>query len=136
MAKANSPIRLDAELMKAAAQHGQLHHRSAAETVEYWASIGKRLVEVIGPDQLLKIQAGALQVVLKQSATEAVDSEQLFADMESQRQAGTLNHFIQRQHPVYQACKSQPGMLEQVLPDGTVNIGRFQNGEFHLAQNG
>lgn len=131
MAKANSPVRLDAELMEEAARHGQLFHRSAVETIEYWASLGKRLQTLIDPDILLEIQAGTLQIDVKPKKVARVSSASVFAQIDKQRAAGELGHLLKREKPVYQASTSHPGFLEQVDADGTVTVGRFYGGEFH-----
>lgn len=134
MAKANSPIRLDSELMEEATRNGRLFHRSAAETIEYWAGLGQRFYKLIDPEVLLAIQAGALQIDIKPTVVQRVDSDSVFGQIEDRRTSGTLNQFVNREHPVYQASSSHPGMLEQIMPDGAVSFGRFQDGEFHAEQ--
>lgn len=134
MAKASSPVRLDAELMEEAARSGRLFHRSAAETIEYWAGLGKRFQKLIDPEVLLEIQAGALVLDVKPVKVERVNPDDVFSQIESSRAAGTLNQFIKRDKPVYQASASNPGMLEQILPDGTVTIGQFFEGQFFPAK--
>jgi len=54
MAKASSPIRIQSELMSNAAVLGKLHHRSAAEQIEYWASIGQKVESLLDPESLLQ----------------------------------------------------------------------------------
>ena len=130
MAKANSPIRLDDQLMEEAAQNGSLFHRSAAETIEYWASLGKRFQKLIDPEVLLEIQAGTLVLDVKPVKVERVNPDDVFSQLEASRAAGTLHQFIKRDKPVYQASTSNPGMLEQILPDGTAAVGQFFNGQF------
>jgi hypothetical protein len=131
VAKANSPVRLDADLMAEATRHGQLFNRSAAETIEYWASLGKRVEKVVNPDVLLEIQSGAMNIDVKPARVNSVESESVFYQIEKRRKAGVLNQFVKQDHPVYQASKSHPGLLEQILPDGSVKTGRFKNGKFH-----
>ena len=58
MAKAASPVRLEKELMEAAARSGERLHRSAAEQVEYWADIGRTVDASVSPDSLLEVAAG------------------------------------------------------------------------------
>ena len=52
MAKAISPIRLQNELMVSAKAVGVLMHRSAAEQIEYWASLGQKVSELVSPQTL------------------------------------------------------------------------------------
>ncbi|MCB1616110.1 MAG: hypothetical protein KDI30_08860 [Pseudomonadales bacterium] len=131
MAKANSPVRLDAQLMEAAAANGRLFNRSAAETIEYWAGLGKAFNKLIDPEILLEVQAGALQIDIKPTRFESVDSASVFAEIEKRRASGTLQQLVNRDKPVYQASQSNPGLLEQIMPDGSINIGRFSGGAFH-----
>jgi len=135
VAKANSPIRLDASLMAEAAQSGLLNHRSTTETIEYWADLGKQIAKHIDPASLLKVQAGTLKIDLRETNTKPIDPNDIFSDLESKRATGTLNSFVNREKPVYQACRTQPGKLEQVMPDGEITIGLFQNGKF-IAEKG
>ena len=46
MVKATLPIRLQEDLMQSATTAGQRMHRSAAEQVEYWASIERSVARV------------------------------------------------------------------------------------------
>ena len=58
MPKAASPVRLQQELMQAAALSGGRFHRSTAEQIEYWAEIGRQVANLLDPDTLLAIAAG------------------------------------------------------------------------------
>ena len=59
MAKATSPIRLQAEFMHAAALPGKCYHRSTAVQIEYWADMGRLISSFIDPDTLLSVQIRA-----------------------------------------------------------------------------
>lgn len=132
MAKASSPIRLDAELMEEATRNGRLFHRSASETIEYWASLGRRIYKHIDPEVLLEIQAGALEIDVKPTKVNRVTSDSVFGQIEERRASGTLNQFVSRSEPIFQASASYLGLLEQIMPDGSRAIGRFQGGEFQV----
>lgn len=136
MAKASSPVRLDAELMEEAVRNGRLFNRSAAETIEYWASLGKHIHKYIDPEVMLEIQAGALQLELKSPVVERVSSNSVFQQIEEQRFSGRLNRLVNKDKPVYQASPSHPGLLEQLLPNGKVTRGRFRDGEFRPVKTG
>ena len=58
MPKANSPIRLQAELMQAAALSGKRNHRSTAEQIEYWADMGRRVASFVDPDAFFLCNRG------------------------------------------------------------------------------
>ncbi len=131
MPKASSPVRLDAELMEEAVKNGRLFNRSAAETIEYWAGLGQKLYKLIDPEVLLEIQAGSLLLDVKPSKVARIDPDSVFGQIEERRVSETLNQFVHRDQPIYQASQLHSGLLEQIMPDGTSTPGRFQNGEFH-----
>jgi hypothetical protein len=64
------------------------------------------------------------------SSSTYVDSSEVFSELEAQRTSGTLAAKIRGVQPRYQSSKSPPGMLEELQPDGTVIIGRFESGAF------
>ena len=82
MAKAASPIRLQQELMDNASVEGKLFNRSAAEQVEYWASIGRRLSNVVASDTLLSISAGLATVHVESVETRPIDPDIIFGNLE------------------------------------------------------
>ena len=131
MAKAASPIRLQQDLMDNATVEGELFNRSAAEQVEYWAGIGRRLSNVVESDTLLSISAGLAKVHVEPVHTQAVDPESVFNTLEQQRESRALTEMIkQGGHPRYQASNEHPGYLERIEPNGQVILGQFSNGVF------
>lgn len=130
MAKAPSPVRLERSLMDAAAVEGSLLHRSAAEQIEYWADIGRKVSGVITPADLLAISAGLVKISLEETGPVSADSDAVFAALDRSRTSGDLSRSIAGDKPRYQASRTHPGLLEQVLPDGRVRLGQFYNGEF------
>ncbi len=136
MAKAQSPVRLESRLMKAAKLAGITHHRSAAEQVEYWAELGRRVSGVLDPEDLLAVSAGIAKVTLVPSNPVEIDSDALFASLDRQRERGALSEAIQSDAIRYQASSLHPGLLEQVHPDGRIVLGSFQDGVFNAQQVG
>ncbi|MCA9576211.1 MAG: hypothetical protein R3B40_13220 [Polyangiales bacterium] len=130
MAKASSPLRLQADLMSAAATAGALHHRSAAEQVEYWASLGRAVSQVLSPDTLLAVQAGLVRLRVEPTEAQALDPEAVFDALERDRETGELARTVTTSTLRYQASRAHPGLLEQHRPDGTILVGRFQDGAF------
>ena len=131
MAKAASPIRLQQDLMDNATVEGELFNRSAAEQVEYWAGIGRRLSNVIESDTLLSISAGLVTVNVEPVQTQSIEPEGVFNRLEKQRKSGALTEMIkQARQPRYQASNEFPGYLECIESDGQVVIGEFTNGAF------
>jgi len=131
MAKASSPIRLQKDLMDNATVEGELFNRSAAEQVEYWAGIGRRLSNVVESDTLLSISAGLVTVHIKPVVTQPVDADNVFESMQQQRKSGVLTEMIkQGGQPRYQASAEHPGYLERIDGDGEVIVGQFEQGIF------
>ncbi|QNI71241.1 hypothetical protein CyaNS01_02117 [Cyanobium sp. NS01] len=130
MAKASSPVRLQSELMESAARAGALHHRSAAEQIEYWADLGRRVARVLDPDTLLDLAAGAVRLHLEPVVTPSVSPEQVFAAVDADRASGILVGAVTTAPLRYQVATGSPGYLEQIAADGTRMLGSFQDGVF------
>jgi len=130
MAKAASPIRLQKDLMDDAALTGKRYHRSAAEQVEYWASIGRRVSDVIEPDTLLAIAAGLVRVQVKPVYGQAIDPEQVFQKLERERKRGLLSDKVTSSPVKYQASSDYPGYLELIDENHNITIGQFKEGKF------
>ncbi|MFT6422140.1 MAG: hypothetical protein ACJA2K_000862 [Thalassolituus sp.] len=130
MAKAQSPVRLEASLMESAKFAGDLLKRSAAEQVEFWAGIGRLVAPKLSPQELIELQAGLLAIKFEEATPVVVDSSALFMELDQKRSSGAIEHAIASNSVRYQSSASNPGCLEQVSPDGTVIVGRFTNGQF------
>lgn len=72
-------MRLEDSLMHSSTLAGARQHRSAAEQVEYWATLAREVVGVLDPGKLLDVLSGlaALGVVLVTAAP--VAAQQVFA---------------------------------------------------------
>jgi hypothetical protein len=132
MAKAASPVRLQANLMQAATLTGERFHRSASEQVEYWADIGRRVASVLDPDVLLSVSAGLARLKVEPVVGEPLDPDAVFQSLEAERAHGTLASAVTSSTAKYQASHSHPGFLERIQDD-QVEIGQFQNGQFIIA---
>ncbi|MCJ8268041.1 MAG: ParD-like family protein [Psychrosphaera sp.] len=130
MAKAISPIRLQNELMESAKAVGALMHRSAAEQIEYWASLGQKVSELISPQTLLSINAGLVKIAVEPVVDSRVDFDDVLGEVQMRSASGELSQIIANGKTKYQASVSHPGLLEQIEPNGTVTVGMFKNGEF------
>ncbi|RLA39565.1 MAG: hypothetical protein DRR42_27035 [Gammaproteobacteria bacterium] len=131
MAKSASPVRLQAELMESARVNGSIQHRSAAEQIEYWADIGRKVSRNIDPDALLAVEAGLAHIKVEKIKSAAVDPESVFAALDANRESGELASAIAEQSPIrYQASKNNPGLLEQIDEAGRKVVGQFLEGEF------
>jgi hypothetical protein len=130
MAKSASPVRLQDALMRSAALAGARQHRSAAQQIEYWASLGREVAALLDPDRLLAVQAGLARLRVEPVTVASVIPEQVFAALEDDRSSGVLAYSVSSAPVRYQACSSRPGYLERLDKDGSRSVGRFANGEF------
>lgn len=130
MAKASSPIRLQQDLMQQAESTARRFHRSTAEQIEYWAELGRSVSSKLDPDVLLSISAGLTRLNVEPVISEPVDPDEVFSDLEIQRDNGSLQRNVTSSPVRYQVSLKQPGFLESIDQKGDVITGRFKNGEF------
>jgi len=131
MAKSASPVRLQKELMESARVNGSVQHRSAAEQIEYWADLGRKVSRSIDPEALLAVEAGLASIKVEKIKSAAVDPESVFAALDANRESGELASAIAEQSPIrYQASRNNPGLLEQIDHAGKTVVGQFLDGKF------
>ena len=130
MPKSASPVRLQAELMQSASMAGRRQHRSAAEQIEYWASIGRSVSKIINQDTLLEFSAGLVRLKIEPVESAAIAPEEVFSDLERDRKSGRLVESVTTSSVRYQVSVRHPGQLEQILADGRVIVGQFHDGVF------
>ncbi|MBP6058217.1 MAG: hypothetical protein KA524_07385 [Nitrosomonas sp.] len=90
MTKSAAPIRLQEDLMQAAALTGERFHRSMAEQIEYWAEMGRNVSQVLDPDDLLSISAGLAKIKIEPVHSEPIDPGKVFQSLEAERVSGIL----------------------------------------------
>lgn len=135
MAKAASPVRLQAALMESARVSGSVLHRSTAEQIEYWADIGRKVCKILDPEVLLAVETGLARLTVEKVESAAVDPDAVFASLAAHRESGALASTVAEQSPIrYQASKSHPALLEQLDAAGNVEAGQFIDGEFIPSQ--
>jgi len=130
MAKAISPIRVQNDLMQSATAVGALMHRSAAEQIEYWASLGQKVSDILSPDVLLSISAGLTKISVNPTIEPVIDFDDVMQEVEMRANSGELTQTIANNTVKYQTSARHPSFLEQVQTDGKVILGHFKNGEF------
>jgi hypothetical protein len=121
---------LQEELMQAAALTGERFHRSTAEQIEYWASIGRQVATLLNPDTLLSVAAGLARVRVEPIVGTPLDPDEVFRALEQERHQGTLTATVTSSAIRYQASRTHPGSLERIDPDGQIAIGHFKGGHF------
>ena len=131
MPKSASPVRLQEELMESARLNGSIQHRSAAEQIEYWADIGRKVSKSLDPDILLAVEAGLARIVVEKVETKPLDPVAVFAALDADRVSGKLASKIAERSPIrYQASRDKPGQLEQIDAEGNAAVGQFVDGDF------
>ena len=130
MAKASSPVRLQKDLMRAATVAGEMLHRSAAEQIEYWATIGRSVSKNVSPDSLLAISTGLAMLKVEPVEISPIDPDDVFSALENHRNSGRLSEIVTESAVKYQASKNYKGKLERIEADGSVTVVQFSMGEF------
>ncbi|MGI9295453.1 MAG: TA system antitoxin ParD family protein [Pseudomonadales bacterium] len=127
---ASAPLRLDQDLIDAAALEAKRMKRSAPKQIEYWAELGKAIDDVLDPDDVIAIKEGLAHLKIVPPTSLVVDSKAVFDDLEVARENKSLPGLAASASVIYQPSKEHPGLLEQINADGERVAGRFRNGEF------
>lgn len=130
MAKAASPIRLQADLMQVAESTAKRFHRSTAEQIEYWADLGRSVSSVLDPDVLLSVRSGLTVIKTEAVLSSPIDPTTVFQALENDRQSGALPDTVTSSVIRYQSSMKYPKYLEKIDQDGNVTVGQFKNGQF------
>lgn len=130
MPKSASPVRLREDLMQSARLAGSRQHRSAAEQIEYWASLGRQVAGFVDPDNLLEVSAGLARLKVEPILAQPVGPEAVFAAVEADRRSGMLPKKVSTAAIRYQASRTHPGYLERIDDKGTRTLGTFHGGVF------
>jgi len=130
MAKAVSPIRLQAELMQVAESTAKRFHRSTAEQIEYWADLGRSVSSHLDPDVLLSVASGLAVIKAEPVYSTPISHEAVFQTLEHDRKAGALSNSVTNSDVRYQASAKHPSYLEQIGKNGNITIGQFNQGVF------
>jgi len=130
MTKAVSPIRLQEELMQAAASTAKRFHRSTAEQVEYWADLGRSVSSTLDPDVLLSVASGLAIIKAEPVFSAPIDADSVFKSLENDRESGKLSREVTNSAIRYQASLKHLGYLEKIDADNNITIGQFENGQF------
>jgi len=86
---------------------------------------------VLDPDKLLDVASGLAVVKVEPMTTAAVTPEQAFTALEQQqRRSGQLSQTVSGASLRSQASKAQPGLLEEIKPNGRRRLGQFRHGLF------
>lgn len=126
----STPLRVNDGLFQDAEAEGSLLSRSAAKQVEFWAELGKRVAHSVTPADMLALMQGIAKVHIEILASQPVNPENVFDMVDKASSAEQSGQQITRGTLYYEVSKSRPGLLDQVMPDGTRRTGHFSNGSF------
>ena len=131
---ASNPIRIDNSLYEQAAAEADKQKRSTPKQVEYWAELGQACDGLLSQADAVRLREGLLK--LEPALTAPIDTETVFANLETARESGALTQQVTQAALIYQVSETHPGYLEQIGTDGQVRVGQFKNGTFKpLKQN-
>jgi hypothetical protein len=115
------PLRIDGALINEARTSGEIFHRSIAQQVEHWATLGRALESVLTVPGLAKLK----------SAKKPVDTDLLLARASSPAgKKKTLALLAKKKGPLYGSKPNHPAVLLQYAKDGAKVAGRMVKGVF------
>lgn len=113
------PLRIDGELIKEARVSGHLFHRSIAQQVEHWATLGKVFETVLSIKSVAKVKR----------LSDPINLDRILAQASSTAgKKRTLALLAKKKGPLYGIDPAKPGILLQYQADGTalpVKKGKF-----------
>lgn len=123
-------LRLNPELIREAEFAGRLNKRSTPKQIEYWAEIGKHVAQLINPNDLIAVSQGFATLRLETVSGQPLDTDDVFNAVEQMQKTGKLSQSVSNAPVRYESSSTLPGLLDRVLPDGSRESGRFQDGQF------
>jgi hypothetical protein len=135
MKSVKSALRLDPDLVHEAEMEGLLHKRTTPKQIEYWAEIGKKISEMVSPEDLMAVAQGMAQLEVKHKTSYPLDVDAVFARVEEERASGYLTEKVTGAKVSYEADPNTPGVLIRINADGSRGHGYFKNGVFRKIKN-
>ena len=119
------PLRIDGALIKEARASGEIFHRSIAQQLEHWATLGKALEAVLTLSSVEKLK----------KAKDSVSVDDLLAKANSSvGKKRTLALLAKKKGPLYGSKPGQPEILVQYQTGGTKVAGQMVEGVFVAAK--
>jgi hypothetical protein len=130
MAKHNSPMRLNEQLVKDAKIIGSTLSRTAAEQIEYWSEIGKRVSANLSPAQVISLFHGSASIKVEASSEQEIDP--FYVANEVNADTSLSQDLLNQGNVLYSPNidMTHLGTLKATFPDGEVKFGKFVNGKF------
>ena len=125
------PLRLDDDLVSAAAQVGSIQKRTTRNQIEFWAELGKAVEPLLDITDVYAIIQGLKKINVEPVISAPVTSSDVFDSLENSRTSDALIKNVASTPFYYEASLSRPGLLDRVEADtGKRQTGQFLNGEF------
>ena len=127
-------VRIDKNLALQAEREARIQNRSNAKQIEYWAKIGKAISSKLSVEDVFAVSQGIKTIKLEVTPavqTNAVNSDDVFNDLENDRAKGLLANNVTSAKIYYEASLEHPGCLDRVNSvTKQRQAGTFENGEF------
>lgn len=133
-----TPLKVSDSLFAMAKHEAQATQRSITAQVEHWARIGRAVEALLAHQELLTLkQLGELLTPLYPSAARRQEVHDLLTQVAaSADREVTKTALGAAGTPLYATDPEHPGMIIQVLPDGTRIPGRLEGRRFIPMTNG
>jgi len=126
------PLKVSDSLFAIAKQEAQATERSITAQVEHWALIGRAVEAILAHQELLTLkQVGEILTPLFPSAARRQEVHDLLTRIAaSTDREPTKKALRESGAPLYATDPEHPGLIVQVLPDGTRTPGRLEGRRF------
>jgi hypothetical protein len=126
-----NPLRLNPNLVEAAERAAMVQKRSTPKQIEFWASIGQAVENILDYEDIFAILKGLKKIAVEPVTPSEIEPQDVFSDLEKSRNRGELAGKINPGRIYYEASRSRPGLLDRVdVATGERRTGKFHKGEF------
>jgi len=121
-----TPLKVSDDLFRVAKEEATAENRSITAQVEHWARIGRAVEAVLAHDELLGLKkAGPALAPVYPTAERRREVHDMLAKIASMSERPNVTRSIRSGGPIYGADPKFPGLIVQILPDGTRTPGRM-----------
>lgn len=129
-----SPMRLNADLIAAAERESRFQRRSVPKQIEFWASLGRAVQQVVDHADIVAVLQGLKKITVEPLASTPVAVDEVFDRLEDRRQSGEMAKSVTDAAVYYEASRRHPGLIDRVhAATGRREAGQFENGRFQAA---
>jgi hypothetical protein len=127
-----TPLKVSDSLFAVAKQEAKATQRSITAQVEHWARIGRAVEAILAHQELLTLkQVGELLTPLYPTAARRSEVHDLLTRIATSSDREPTKTALRADGtPLYATDPEYPGMIVQVLPDGTRTPGRLEGRRF------